>query len=201
RGAFVEGYYLVGLLAQAMLRGRSEPQKIIHDPRLVWNTREIVSREGHVPVMARTGHAFIKDKMRAVNALYGGEMSGHHYFRDFNYCDSGMIPWLLAWQLMSRTKMTLSEMLAERMKRFPVSGEINRVVDDPDAVLARIENLYNETPCEKDYTDGLSISCNTYRFNVRKSNTEPLLRLNVESRGDHALMEAKTEELLQLIEG
>jgi phosphomannomutase len=151
--------------------------------------------------MARTGHAFIKDKMRAVNALYGGEMSGHHYFRDFNYCDSGMIPWLLAWQLMSRTKMTLSEMLAERMKRFPVSGEINRVVDDPDAVLARIENLYYETPCEKDYTDGLSISCNTYRFNVRKSNTEPLLRLNVESRGDHALMEAKTEELLQLIEG
>ncbi len=201
RGAFVEGYYLVGLLAQAMLRGRSEPQKIIHDPRLIWNTREIVSREGHVPVMARTGHAFIKDKMRAVNALYGGEMSGHHYFRDFNYCDSGMIPWLLAWQLMSRTKMTLSEMLVEPMERFPVSGEINRVVDDPDAVLARIENLYSDTPCEKDYTDGLSISCNTYRFNVRKSNTEPLLRLNVESRGDHALMEAKTKELLRLIEG
>jgi phosphomannomutase len=191
----------VGLLAQAMLRGRSEPQKIIHDPRLIWNTREIVSREGHVPVMTRTGHAFIKDRMRAVNALYGGEMSGHHYFRDFNYCDSGMIPWLLVWQLMSRTKMTLSEMLVERMERFPVSGEINRVVDDPDAVLARIENLYSDTQCEKDFTDGLSISCNTYRFNVRKSNTEPLLRLNVESRGDHALMEAKTKELLQLIEG
>jgi phosphomannomutase len=191
----------VGLLAQAMLRGRNEPQKIIHDPRLIWNTREIVSREGHVPVMTRTGHAFIKDRMRAVDALYGGEMSGHHYFRDFNYCDSGMIPWLLVWQLMSRTKMTLSEMLVERMERFPVSGEINRVVDDPDAVLARIENMYSDTQCEKDFTDGLSISCNTYRFNVRKSNTEPLLRLNVESRGDHALMEAKTKELLQLIEG
>ena len=201
KGAFVEGYYLVGLLAQAMLRGRSEPQKIIHDPRLVWNTREIVISEGHVPVMARTGHAFIKDKMRAVDALYGGEMSGHHYFRDFNYCDSGMIPWLLVWQFMSRTKMTLSEMFAERMKRFPVSGEINRVVKDPDAALARIENLYRDTLCEKDYTDGLSISCDTYRFNVRKSNTEPVLRLNVESRGDHALMNAKTRELLQLIEG
>ena len=201
KGAFVEGYYLVGLLAQAMLQGISEPQKIIHDPRLVWNTREIVTRKGHVPVMARTGHAFIKDKMRAEDALYGGEMSGHHYFRDFNYCDSGMIPWLLAWQLMSRTKMKLSEMLAEPMGHFPVSGEINRVVDNPDAVVARIENLYSDIPCEKDYTDGLSISCNAYRFNVRKSNTEPLLRLNVESRGDQALMEAKTEELLQLIEG
>jgi phosphomannomutase len=200
-GTFVEGYYLVGLLAQAMLKGRREEQKIIHDPRLVWNTREIVLNQGHVPVMARTGHAFIKDKMRDVDALYGGEMSGHHYFRDFNYCDSGMIPWLLVWQLMSRTNTTLSEMLGERMKRFPVSGEINRVVDDPDAVLARIESLYMDKECEKDYTDGLSISCDTYRFNVRKSNTEPLLRLNVESRGDRLLMEAKTEELLQLIEG
>jgi phosphomannomutase len=201
KGAFVEGYYLVGLLAKAMLQGKSEPQKIIHDPRLVWNTREIVSNEGHVPVMARTGHAFIKDKMRAEDALYGGEMSGHHYFRNFNYCDSGMIPWLLAWQLMSRTKMTLSEMLVEPMARFPVSGEINRVVDDPDAVLASIENLYSDTPCQKDYTDGLSVSCDGFRFNVRKSNTEPLLRLNVETRGDRRLMEAKTGELLQLIEG
>jgi phosphomannomutase len=200
KGAFVEGYYLVGLLAQEMLRERMKPQKIIHDPRLVWNTREIVSREGHVPVLARTGHAFIKDKMRAEDALYGGEMSGHHYFRDFNYCDSGMIPWLLVWQLMNRTQKTLSEMLAEPMLRFPVSGEINRLVDDPDAVIARIEKLYSNMQCEMDYTDGLSIACNNYRFNVRKSNTEPLLRLNVESRGDLALMEAKTKELLRLIE-
>jgi phosphomannomutase len=201
KGAFVEGYYLVGLLAQELLRERTKPQKIIHDPRLVWNTRDIVSREGHVPVLAKTGHAFIKDKMRAEDALYGGEMSGHHYFRDFNYCDSGMIPWLLVWQLMSRTRMPLSEMLAEPMLRFPVSGEINRVVDDPDAVIEHIEKLYKDKHCEMDYTDGLSISCNNYRFNVRKSNTEPLLRLNVESRGDHALMQTKTEELLRLIEG
>jgi phosphomannomutase len=201
KGAFVEGYYLVGLLAQEMLRDRTKPQKIIHDPRLVWNTREIVSREGHVPVLARTGHAFIKDKMRAEDALYGGEMSGHHYFRDFNYCDSGMIPWLLVWQLMSRRKMALSEMLAERMLRFPVSGEINRVVDDPDAVIKRIEKLYSGTDCKMDYTDGLSVACSAYRFNVRKSNTEPLLRLNVESRGDRALVQTKTDELLRLIEG
>jgi len=200
KGAFVEGYYLVGLLAQEMLRERSKPQKIIHDPRLVWNTREIVIREGHVPVLARTGHAFIKAKMRAEDALYGGEMSGHHYFRDFNYCDSGMIPWLLVWQLMSRRQMALSEMLAERMLRFPVSGEINRVVDDPDEVIKRIEKLYSGMDCEMDYTDGLSIDCSAYRFNVRKSNTEPLLRLNVESRGDRALMQTKTDELLQLIE-
>ena len=201
KGTFIEGYYLVGLLAQAMLEGRSGQQKIIHDPRLIWNTREIVSREGHIPIIALTGHAFIKNTMRDMDAIYGGEMSGHHYFRDFNYCDSGMIPWLLTWQLMSRTKMALSEMLAESMERFPVSGEINRLVDDPDAVLDRIEKQYSGKQYEKDYTDGLSVSCETYRFNVRKSNTEPLLRLNVESRGDHALMETKTEELLQLIEG
>ncbi len=201
KGDFVEGYYLVGLLALAMLQGKSGVQKIIHDPRLVWNTQEIVRSEGHEPVLSKTGHAFIKEKMRAVDALYGGEMSGHHYFRDFNYCDSGMIPWLLVCQLMSRQNSALSEMLSECIERFPVSGEINRVVDDPDAVLARIESAYSNMPCERDYTDGLSISCDEYRFNVRKSNTEPLLRLNVESRGDRSLMQSKTEELLQLIEG
>lgn len=200
-GTFVEGYYLVGLLAEAILRQAGKPEKIIHDPRLVWNTREIVAREGGIPVMARTGHAFIKDTMRAEDAIYGGEMSGHHYFRAFSYCDSGMIPWLLVWQLMSRTKMPLGEMIRERMLRFPISGEINRRVADPDAVLARIEKLYRPGPCAIDYTDGLSVSCDAYRFNVRKSNTEPLLRLNVESRGDRRLMEAKTLELLGLIEG
>jgi phosphomannomutase len=201
KGDFVEGYYLVGLLAGAMLQDRSEVQRIIHDPRLIWNTREIVIGEGHEPVQSKTGHAFIKEKMRLVDALYGGEMSGHHYFRDFNYCDSGMIPWLLVCQLISRTETPLSGMLAECINRFPVSGEINRFVGDPDEVLARIESYYGDLPCEKDYTDGLSIACEKYRFNVRKSNTEPLLRLNVESRGDQDLVQSKTEELLQLIEG
>jgi len=200
KGAFIEGYYLVGMLAGEILRQKDEPQKIIHDPRLVWNTREIVLSEGGTPVMARTGHAFIKDTMRAEDAIYGGEMSGHHYFRDFNYCDSGMIPWLLVWQLMSRKKMELSEMVAERIALYPVSGEINRKVADPDAVMARIESHFQNAACEKDYTDGLSITCETFRVNVRKSNTEPLLRLNVESRGDRKLMEQVTTELLALIE-
>ena len=201
KGNFIEGYYLVGLLAGELLRAGDATRKIIHDPRLVWNTREIVIREGGVPIMARTGHAFIKDRMRAEDALYGGEMSGHHYFRDFNYCDSGMIPWLLVWQLMSRKNMELSKLVAERMALYPVSGEINRKVADPDAVLARIENYFQGVACEKDHTDGLSISCETFRVNVRKSNTEPVLRLNVESRGDRKLMERKTAELLALIEG
>jgi phosphomannomutase/phosphomannomutase/phosphoglucomutase len=200
KGNFIEGYYLVGLLAGELLRRSKGPGKIIHDPRLVWNTRDIVTREGGIPIMARTGHAFIKDRMRAEDALYGGEMSGHHYFRDFNYCDSGMIPWLLVWQLMSRKNMTLSSMVAERMALYPVSGEINRKVADPDAVLERIENHFQDTPCEKDHTDGLSITCEAFRVNVRKSNTEPVLRLNVESRGNRQLMEQKTAELLALIE-
>lgn len=201
KGNFVEAYYLVGLLAEELLRRGKGDGKIIHDPRLIWNTVDIVTREGGIPVMAKTGHAFIKERMRMEDAVYGGEMSGHHYFRAFNYCDSGMIPWLLIWQLMSRTRMTLSTMLAERIKEFPISGEINRVVDNPDAVLARIEARYRDQSCSRDYTDGLSITCERYRFNVRKSNTEPLLRLNVESRGDRALLEAKTEELLALIGG
>jgi phosphomannomutase len=201
KGNFVEGYYLVGLLARETLKGNSGPQKIIHDPRLIWNTRDIVKRAGGIPIMAKTGHAFIKERMRQEDAVYGGEMSGHHYFRDFNYCDSGMIPWLLVWQLMSRYAKPLSTLLAEPMNRFPVSGEINRVVEDPDAVLASIESVYSGGSCEKDYTDGLSVACERYRFNVRKSNTEPLLRLNVESRGDRILMEMKTKELLELIGG
>jgi phosphomannomutase len=154
-----------------------------------------------MPIMSRTGHAFMKDKMRAADAIYGGEMSGHHYFREFFYCDSGMIPWLLICQLMSRTGLALSEMAAECIGAYPVSGEINRLVDDPDQVIARIEKYYENDECEKDYTDGLSMSFDAFRFNVRKSNTEPVLRLNVESRGDWALMEKKTSELLGLIEG
>lgn len=200
KGNFIEGYYVVGLLARALLRADKGSGKIIHDPRLVWNTREIVLKEGGTPIMARTGHAFIKDRMRVEDAVYGGEMSGHHYFRAFNYCDSGMIPWLLVWQLMSWENMKLSQMVAERVALYPVSGEINREVADPDAALVRIENHFKDLPCEKDHTDGLSVSCADFRVNVRKSNTEPVLRLNVESRGDRALMVTKTAEILALIE-
>jgi phosphomannomutase len=201
KGGFIEGYYLVGLLAQAILATSSPGERIIHDPRLVWNTRETVTKAGGIPVMSRTGHAFIKKAMRDADAVYGGEMSGHHYFREFSYCDSGMIPWLLICQLMSQTGQPLSQMLEECINAYPVSGEINRIVDDPDEVIARIETYYEDTGCEKDYTDGLSMSFDEFRFNVRRSNTEPVLRLNVESRGNRTLMEAKTEELLQLIDG
>lgn len=196
KGNFIEGYYLVGLLAQEMLK--KEPGgKILYDPRLTWNTEEIVQQAGGIAVMTRTGHAFIKERMRRENAIYGGEMSAHHYFRDFGYCDSGMIPWFLVAALLSEEGKNLSELVAGRMAAYPVSGEINNRVDDPEAIIARIEEQYGDGI--KDDTDGLSLDFADYRFNIRRSNTEPLLRLNVESRGNAALLQEKTQELLQLI--
>ncbi len=196
KGSFIEGYYIVGLLAGEMLK-KTPGAKILFDPRLTWNTLEQVREAGGIPIMTRTGHAFIKERMRLENAVYGGEMSAHHYFRDFGYCDSGMIPWLLVASLLSREEAKLSELVADRMAAYPVSGEINSRVVDPDAVIARIEDTYWDG--EKDYTDGLSVAYDRYRFNIRKSNTEPLLRLNLESRGDAMLMRQKTEDLLTLI--
>lgn len=195
-GRFIEGYYIVGLLGVAMLK-LHPGETILHDPRLIWNTREMVRAAGGNPVMTRTGHAFIKEKMREENAVYGGEMSAHHYFREFGYCDSGMLPWLLVWQLMSDQDLPLSAMVDERMQAYPVSGEINATVADPDAVTGRIEKFYGDG--EKEYTDGLSVSYPDFRFNLRKSNTEPVLRLNVETRADKQLLQEKTDELLKLI--
>jgi phosphomannomutase/phosphomannomutase/phosphoglucomutase len=197
-GTFIEGYYLVGLIAQALLPVHPGAA-IIHDPRLTWNTIEMVEEAGGRPVMSKTGHAFIKARMRAEDALYGGEMSGHHYFRDFAYCDSGMIPWLLVLQNMCRTGQTLSALVRERMARYPVSGEINRKLADPDAVLRRVEARYQAEALALDRTDGLSLEFPAWRFNLRKSNTEPVLRLNVETRQDPALLKAKTAELLALM--
>jgi phosphomannomutase len=196
-GRFIEGYYLVGLLAEVFLK-RYKGARIIHDPRLVWNTRELVRDGGGVPVMSRTGHAYIKELMRREGAVYGGEMSAHHYFRDFGYCDSGMIPWLLVAEILCTGEKKLSELVDLRMASFPVSGEINRRVDDPDAVIAAIEKKYSDG--QRDNMDGLSVSYGKFRFNVRKSNTEPLLRLNVETRGDLELLREKTAELLDLIQ-
>ncbi|MBU0673330.1 MAG: phosphomannomutase [Proteobacteria bacterium] len=197
-GEFIEGYFIVGLLAEVML-AKHPGAKIIHDPRLIWNTQEIVTAGGGIPVMSKTGHAFIKERMRAEDAIYGGEMSAHHYFRDFAYCDSGMVPWLMICELLSRKGVPLSHLVADRMKAFPVSGEINSTVTDPDATLAEIEAHYAPLKGDKDLTDGLSLSFDDFRFNVRKSNTEPLLRLNVETRGNQALLEEKTGELLGII--
>src|SRR5262245_61958323 len=199
-GRFIEGYYIVGLLALAFLR-RYPGAKIVHDPRLTWNTLDIVKANGGVPVLCKSGHAFIKEKMRTEDAVYGGEMSAHHYFRDFSYADSGMIPWLLVTQIVSERKASLSQLVGERMRAFPASGEINRRVDDAPSVIARVEQKYTPNAVGVDRTDGLSVEFPTWRFNLRSSNTEPLLRLNVESRGDAALMRAKTAELLALMGG
>jgi len=198
-GHFIEGYYIVGLLAASVLK-RNPGATIIHDPRLIWNTIEIVEQMGGRPVQCKTGHAFIKERMRAEDAAYGGEMSAHHYFRDFAYCDSGMIPWLLVAETVSEAGRPLSELVRERMERFPVSGELNRELPDSSAILARIEELYTWQAREIDHTDGLSMAFDRWRFNLRKSNTEPLVRLNVEARGDRELLRQKTEELLELID-
>jgi len=197
-GGFVEGYYLVGLLAKVMLE-KMPGSKIVHDPRLTWNTIEVVNSAGGTPVMSKTGHAFIKERMRLEDAAYGGEMSAHHYFRDFAYCDSGMIPWLLVLEAMSVTGKPLSELVGEMAGRYPVSGEINRRVGDPGAVLARVQEKYSPGALSVDRTDGLAMEFESWRFNLRMSNTEPLIRLNVESRGDGLLMESRTKDLLALI--
>jgi phosphomannomutase/phosphomannomutase/phosphoglucomutase len=198
-GQFIEGYYIVGLLAQAML-AKHPGARIIHDPRLTWNTIETVTDAGGIPVLSKTGHAFIKERMRAEDAVYGGEMSAHHYFRDFAYCDSGMIPWLLVLEIMAKSGKPLSELLAERMQRFPASGEINRRLKDPRAAIARIEKNFGSLKGHIDYTDGLSMEFNDWRFNLRCSNTEPVLRLNVEARSSEALMVEKTAEILEIID-
>ena len=199
-GEFIEGYYIVGLLASAFLK-REEGARIVHDPRLTWATLDMVQSLGGKAVMSKSGHAFMKDVMRQADAAYGGEMSAHHYFRAFGYCDSGQIPWLLVTQLMCESGKPLSALVGERIAKFPASGEINRKVADAKATIKLIERKYASGARSVDYTDGLSVEFDEWRFNLRSSNTEPLIRLNVESRGDIALMRAKTEELLALIGG
>ncbi|MFH1842192.1 MAG: phosphomannomutase [bacterium] len=199
RGEFIEGYYLVGLLASAVLR--SNPgAKIVHDPRLTWNTIDIVTKAGGTPIQNKTGHAFIKERMRREDAAYGGEMSAHHYFRDFAYCDSGMIPWLLVWQEMTVTGQPLSALVKEMQTTYPVSGEINRRLADPDSAIASIKERFAAEAIGEDHTDGLSLEMQEWRLNLRKSNTEPVVRLNVESRGNRELMQEKTAEILAILD-
>lgn len=199
-GRFIEGYYLVGLLAEAFLR-RAPGSAIVHDPRLTWNTQEVVALGAGRAVESKTGHAFIKERMRGEDAVYGGEMSAHHYFRDFAFCDSGMIPWLLVAGLISSRGESLAAMVEERMARFPCSGEINRTIADPQAALAAVEQRYGAAAESVSHVDGLSVSFAGWRFNLRCSNTEPVVRLNVESRGDEPLMREKTDELLAFLDG
>lgn len=200
QGRFIEGYYIVGLLAQAFLE-KHPGAKVIHDPRLTWNTIQIAEEFGGDAIQCKTGHAFIKERMRLEDAIYGGEMSAHHYFKDFSYCDSGMIPWLLVTALMSAKGNTLAELVDQRMKAFPASGEINKTIAEPAVLIESIQKKYQGMATAIDHTDGLSMEFDSWRFNIRMSNTEPVVRLNVESKADDALMQEKTKELLSIIQG
>lgn len=197
-GEFTEGYYIVGLLAEAFLL-KNPGAKVIHDPRLTWNTQDIAQACGGIAIQSKTGHAFIKERMREEDAVYGGEMSAHHYFRDFFYCDSGMIPWLLVAELLSVKNTTLSALLAERIAKFPSPGEINSEVSDAKIAIARVYDAYVEDALIVDKTDGVSMEFADWRFNLRMSNTEPVVRLNVESRSNILLVNEKTKELLTLL--
>jgi len=198
KGEFIEGYYLVGLLAKSFL-SKNQNEKIIYDPRLTWNTIDIATKYNGEAIQSQSGHSFIKQSMRDNNAIYGGEMSAHHYFRDFYYCDSGMIPWLLVAELLSKSDKRLSSMVNTYRDRYPVSGEINRKVNDTKLVIDCIKDQYQAKAKHVDEADGISMEFSGWRFNLRASNTEPLLRLNVESHNDRSLMELKTKELLQSI--
>lgn len=201
-GNFIEGYYMVGLLAEAFLK-KNPGEKIIHDPRATWNTIEIAQSYGGKAIMCRSGHNYMKDTLRAENAIYGGEMASHHYFRDFYYCDSGMIPWLLIVELLCKDDKPLSEFVGKMIARHPVSGEVNTKVSGVDKVreiMARIEQIYAPQG-SANHVDGLSVDFDDWRFNLRGSQTEPYIRLNVESRGDKNLMESKRDELLAIIRG
>jgi len=198
-GRFIEGYYIVGLLGVQLLQ-QNPGERIVHDPRLTWNTIELIEANNGEAVQSKSGHAFIKETMREVNGIYGGEMSAHHYFRNFGYCDSGMIPWLLLADMISSQNKSLADMVDERIERYPVSGEINTTVTDTTAVLELVEAHYLDLPHQIDRTDGLGMDFGDWRFNLRGSNTEPLLRMNVETRGDQAMMQQRRDEILDLIQ-
>ena len=202
KGQFIEGYYIVGLLAQAFLLKQSG-EKIVHDPRLVWNTFDVIEQYQGEAIQSKSGHSYIKDKMREHNAVYGGEMSAHHYFRDFSYCDSGMIPWLLAISVLSETQQTLSSLVEGMIEMFPCSGEINFKVADTQATIQKLFDHFADQNPAIDDTDGVSLNFGAWRFNIRASNTEPLLRLNIESRKDQnpKPMQDYVDELTQLIQG
>jgi phosphomannomutase len=199
KGQFIEGYYIVGLLAEAFL-SKNPGSKIVHDPRLTWNTIDIVSKNGGQAIQSKTGHAFIKERMRLEDAVYGGEMSAHHYFKDFFYCDSGMIPWLLVMELISTSGKPLSELVETMMTSYPSPGEINRSIDDPAAAILRVRNHFESDALKVDEIDGVSMEFTNWRFNLRMSNTEPLVRLNLETRGDMDLLKKREEKILELLE-
>lgn len=198
KGNFIEGYYIVGLLAASFLK-KFAGSKIIHDPRLIWNTQDIVKKAGGIAVQSKSGHSFIKEKMCEENAVYGGEMSAHHYFRDFAYCDSGMLPWLLITELLSISGDKLSKMVEKGQDAYPCSGEINYKVDNVSEALSKVENHFKSQGPAIDYIDGISIEFANWRFNLRGSNTEPLLRLNLEVKGKNISIAKQVAEIESVI--
>lgn len=199
KGNFIEGYYIVGLLAEAFLL-KTPGAKIIHDPRLTWNTIDVAAKNGGQAIQSKTGHAFIKERMRAEDAVYGGEMSAHHYFRDFFYCDSGMIPWLLVMELISSSGRPLSDLVRAMVEAYPSPGEINRTIADPAKAIRQVKQHYEAEALVIDEIDGISMEFTDWRFNLRMSNTEPVVRFNVETRGDRELLEQRQNEVLAILE-
>ena len=199
KGNFIEGYYIVGLLAEAFLL-KTPGAKIIHDPRLTWNTIDVAAKNGGQAIQSKTGHAFIKERMRAEDAVYGGEMSAHHYFRDFFYCDSGMIPWLLVMELISSSGRPLSDLVRAMVEAYPSPGEINRTIADPAEAIRQVKQHYEAKALVIDEIDGISMEFADWRFNLRMSNTEPVVRFNVETRGDRELLEQRQNEVLAILE-
>ncbi len=200
QGGFVDGEHVVALLAAAHL-AEEAGATIIHDPRVIWAVQDAVAKGGGRSVLAPTGHVFLKAAMRREGAVYGGEMSAHHYFRGFMACDSGMIPWLMVARLVSRSQRSLTEMVGAMRRDFPSSGEINFRVADLPAVVRRVEAELAPLARLTDRTDGLSLDFGEWRMNLRASNTEPLLRLNVEARGDAGRVAEGVARVSALIEG
>ncbi len=199
-GAFVPGEYIVGLLAGIFL-DREAGSRIVHDPRVIWNTKDVVVNKGGIAVQSKTGHTFVKQAMRAHKAIYGGEMSAHHYFRDFAYCDSGMIPWLMVAELVSRSKRSLGDWVHDRFNAFPSSGETNFLVKDVNASIKRVLEAYQDKAESLDETDGVSLSFTDWRFNLRRSNTESFVRLNIESRRGRDILDQKVNAIADLLGG
>ena len=197
---FVPGEYVVGLLASTFLEKESGG-KIVHDPRVIWNTQEIVAQKGGIAVLSKTGHAFIKQTMRSREAVYGGEMSAHHYFRDFAYCDSGMIPWLLIAELVSHSERSLGDWVKDRYAAFRSSGEINFTVADTGKAIENVLSAHRAAALSIDQTDGVSLAFGDWRFNLRRSNTEPLVRLNVEGKGNADALAAHVSAIADLLGG
>lgn len=194
-GQVIDGYFLTSILAEYFLQ-KNPGEKIISDPRLVWAVKDTVLANNGIYLVNKPGHAFIKDRLRSEDAIFAGETSGHFYFRDNFYCDNGMIPLLIVLEILGRKNIKVSELARPYREKYFISGEINKTVKDSDKVIKNIEKKYKDGRLE--YIDGFSFESSDWRFNLRKSNTEPLIRLNIEAKSQ-VLINKKIKELLALI--